>query len=371
MSDGVGESGRECKQQSSNKRVKHGCDEFGRAVAMIAVAQICETEGYQSFQQSALETLSNVAVRYIQNLGKSAKFHANLARRTGCNIFDVLQSLEDFGAVQGFPGASEIDRCPARSGTVKELIQYVSESEEISFACDVPQFPIVKERKLALTFLQVDEEPPGCHIPTWLPAFPKPLNFLLPLEKVGHDDNLEQIDQVEHPEKRNEEHPLLSLHQQMSHDRFEGPSADTLDSSKTNPFLASPLKYGEVEVSPIVFPRKPVHDTSMEKTVEENHVSEMENISHATNQLENHLHASGNDKVATLVNHRAAVKFRIRVNKRYLITSKDCSDEDNRVSDNTACFGTIESFNKKDDKKYMADNNLNRSSEDPEELAQL
>ncbi|CAM8973401.1 unnamed protein product [Rhodiola kirilowii] len=358
MSDGGGENGRESKQQNGNKRVKLGCDEFGRAVAKIAVAQICESEGYQGFQQSALETLSNVAVRYIQNLGKSAKLHASLAGRTGCNVFDIFQSLEDFGAVQGFPGASDIDRCPASSGTVKELIQYVSESEEIPFACDIPQFPIVKGRKLASSFSQADEEPPGCHIPSWLPAFPDPWTVVSPLNKVGHDDNLDQNDKSEPPRKHKKEHSTLSLHQLMSHNGLQGPSSDFLDSSmvdravETNPFLASPLKYGEVEVSPVAFPIKPVHYASLETATvqEENNSSEMGNLAPTANQMENLLHASGDDKATTQAKQRAAVKFSIRVSNKYLITSMNGSDEEKCVGDTTAWLGKVESDGKKEDK---------------------
>uniref|UniRef100_A0A7N1A698 Bromodomain associated domain-containing protein n=1 Tax=Kalanchoe fedtschenkoi TaxID=63787 RepID=A0A7N1A698_KALFE len=381
MSDGGGESGREFAHQngiSSCKRVKYGSEEFGRAVVRIAVAQVCESGGYQAFQQSALETLSNVAVRYVESLGKGAEFHANLAGRTGCNIFDIVQSLEDFGAVHGFPGASEIGRCLASSRTVKELIQYVSEAEEIPFAYDVPQFPIVRDRKLAPSFSQVEVEPPGCHIPSWLPAFPDPSTLISVSGKGGRGDNVEQTDKVEHLGKQKEEPPVLSLHQCASHNRLEGPSSGASDSyARTNPFLAAPLNYDEVKVTPIVFPRKPAHDTSPKKVISENHlhsenhVLEKEKFTHTTNQLENHLHASGNEKSTTLTNQRAAVKFHIRVSKKYHITSADADDEENCVSDSTAPFAIIETDTKRADMKWMAERNLKGSMEIPEKLARL
>ncbi|KAJ6860918.1 hypothetical protein NC651_037100 [Populus alba x Populus x berolinensis] len=40
---------------------------------------MCETLGFQSFQQSALEKLSDVTTWYIRNIGKTAQFYANLA----------------------------------------------------------------------------------------------------------------------------------------------------------------------------------------------------------------------------------------------------------------------------------------------------
>uniref|UniRef100_A0A7N0SYM0 Transcription initiation factor TFIID subunit 8 n=1 Tax=Kalanchoe fedtschenkoi TaxID=63787 RepID=A0A7N0SYM0_KALFE len=389
MRDGAGESGRDFAQQngsssnssgshSSNKRVKYSGDEFGRAVAKIAVAQVCESVGYQGFQQSALETLSNVAVRYIEGLGKGAKFHANLAGRTGCNIFDIVQSLEDFEAVQGFPGASEIDRCVASSGTVKELIQYVSEAEEIPFAYDVPQFPIVKDRKLAPSFLQGEVEPPGCHIPSWLPAFPDPLTFVSTSEKVGRGDNVEQTAKFESLGKRMNEPPLLSLDHLMSHNKLEGLSADASNSSAgINPFLAPPLKHGAVEVSPVAFPRKPAHDTSPVRINPENHVhsenhfSEKEKFTHTANQPENHFHASGDEKSTTLTSLRPVVKFRIKVNQKYLTTSLDPGDDQNGVSDGTAPLKMVETDKKGDEMKWLADPNLNGPIETPDELAQM
>ncbi|KAI3880710.1 hypothetical protein MKX03_008121 [Papaver bracteatum] len=131
-----------------------GSDEFGSAIAIIAVAQICETYGFKSFQQSFLESLSDIAIHYLCELGKTAHFYLNLADRTNCNVFDVIQGLEGLGSSHGFIGASNINRCSTSSGTVTETIQFVNCTEEIPFARPVHQFPM-------------SEILEGEHIPDW------------------------------------------------------------------------------------------------------------------------------------------------------------------------------------------------------------
>ncbi|XVE83676.1 hypothetical protein DITRI_Ditri16bG0105700 [Diplodiscus trichospermus] len=85
-------------------------DDFALAIAKVAVAQVCESVEFQSFQHSALETLSDIIVRYIYSIGKTANFNANLAGRVEENVFDLIQGLEELGSGLGFAGASDVDR---------------------------------------------------------------------------------------------------------------------------------------------------------------------------------------------------------------------------------------------------------------------
>ncbi|KAI3987812.1 hypothetical protein MKX01_038971 [Papaver californicum] len=170
MTDESGDTGKE--KEHDSKKKSGGSDEFGLAIARIAVAQICESYGFQGFQQSALESLSHIAIRYLCELGKATHFYANVAGRTDCNVFDIIHGLENLGDVHGFTGASDINRCSTSSGTVREIIQFVNCTEEIPFARTVPQFPVIENRKPTPSFLQMSESPDGEHIPNWLPAFP-------------------------------------------------------------------------------------------------------------------------------------------------------------------------------------------------------
>ncbi|KAL2897440.1 Transcription initiation factor TFIID subunit 8 [Bienertia sinuspersici] len=119
---------------------------FVRAIAKIAVAQICENEGFQSFQHSALEALADVGVRYMKELGKTSNLYANQDGRSECNVFDVIKGLEDLGSVQGFPGASDVRHLISDSGTIREISQYVSLVEGVPFVFSLPGFPVSRER---------------------------------------------------------------------------------------------------------------------------------------------------------------------------------------------------------------------------------
>lgn len=145
--------------------------EFSLALARIAVAQICESLGFQGFKQFALDTLSDLTCDYIRNIGKLSSFYANLAGRNQSNVFDVVHGLEDLGLLQGFVGGSDLDRCLLESGVVKEISRFVGESEDVRFAYSVPCFPVVKEHESRFSFLHAAETETGRvdNIPPWLP----------------------------------------------------------------------------------------------------------------------------------------------------------------------------------------------------------
>ncbi|CAL5325918.1 unnamed protein product [Camellia sinensis] len=143
----------------------------------ISVVQVCKSVGFQSFQQSALNTLSDVAVRYIRELGKNASFYKNLAGRTESNVFDIVQELEDLGSSHVFLGASDINGSVSGSGIVQEIAQYICEAKKILFVYLIPGFLVIKDRTPTLSFAQVGESHPSEHIPVWLPAFPDPQTY--------------------------------------------------------------------------------------------------------------------------------------------------------------------------------------------------
>ncbi|OIS98234.1 transcription initiation factor tfiid subunit 8 [Nicotiana attenuata] len=104
MTDGGNVEGKREKESNVDNtgEERAGFDDFGRAISRIAVAQICESIGFESFNESALESLADVAIKYIIDLGKTASSGANLAGRTQCNVFDVIQGLEDMCAFHWF-----------------------------------------------------------------------------------------------------------------------------------------------------------------------------------------------------------------------------------------------------------------------------
>lgn len=377
MNDGGGESGKVHERPKTRKNL--GSEDFPRALAKIAVAQICESEGFQTFQQSALETLADIAVRYVQNIGKTANFCANFSGRTECNVFDIIQALEDLGSGQGFSGASDIEHCLASSSTVKEIARYVAQAEEIPFAYSVPKFPVVKERKLRPSFLQTGEEPPGEHIPSWLPALPDPDAYI---ESPTVEEKVVEPQTIKtEPEKQSKsaEQSLWNLQQWLFCNGLEGSqregprtAAVTKQTQDSNPFLAPPLQFGEKEVSSIVLPDKILNNSSIEypAPVRENcladtHVSVLETFAPAIESIKNNLYDS-EEKFS--LNRRSTVQFKIGTGKKPVGSKIELKALNNGVKKSSSWFvGEDE----KDDKKRKAEKILKDSMENSNELSQL
>ncbi|XP_052195906.1 transcription initiation factor TFIID subunit 8-like [Diospyros lotus] len=369
MSDGGGESVRDYGLRKAWK--KSGTDDFGQAVAMIAVAQVCESAGFQGFQQSALGTLSDVAVRYIREIGKIASTSANSAGRRDSNVFDIIQGLEDLGFSIGFPGASETNRCVAGSGMVQEIAQYVSETEQVPFAYSIPSFPVIKDRKQSLSFAQVGETPPSDHIPSWLPAFPDPQTYSHPPSRDEKDvySHREEVDNMN--DRRKVERSLLNLQQRLACNGSELPTASdpgdvakAKQAAEANPFLAAPLRFGEKEVSSVVFPLKSLNEaTAKNSMVLQNHGSALQIFSLGTEAMESMLSESGDSRENAIPNNRPGVQFKIASGKRSSGTSMSCRNDEINF-----WFGENDESN---DKKRRAEQILKESMENTQELDQL
>ncbi|PRQ53355.1 putative bromodomain associated domain, transcription factor TFIID, subunit 8 [Rosa chinensis] len=379
MSDGGGESGREHEQSNrALRKSSGGGDEFARAISKIAVAQVCEIVGFQTFQLSALETLSDVAVQYIRNVGKTAHLYANLSGRTDCNVFDIIQGLEDLSMAQGFAGASDINHCLASSGTVKEISQYVTETEHVPFAYSTPQFPVIKDRKLTLSFWQSGEETPGEHIPTWLPAFPEPHTYS---QSTTCNERATEPDSAiveQEKQQRNVERATLNFQRRLVCNGMEGPSVDPGDVEKAkqarenNPFLATPLQFGETEVSQVTLPAKLSIEATEEILVAENHAKDkcssvLETFAPAIEAIKNKSFELEEDQ-KILSSRKPTVQFKIGMSKKSLGTMLHSGPHKKGFEEVYPWFGRE---NGKDEKKRRAEKILKNSMENSQELAQL
>lgn len=178
-------------------------DEFGRAVATIAVAQICESTGFHTTRRSALDALADLTIRYISDLGRAANFHAGFSGRSESNVFDIAQALEDLGA----GAAAEV---------LGKIARYVSLNEDVPFARPLPTFPISQNVKQTPSFAKTAEAPAGKHIPDWLPAFPDLHTYVhTPVwnERVV-DPRAEKMEQAR--QRRKAEKSLLSLQKRLA-----------------------------------------------------------------------------------------------------------------------------------------------------------
>ncbi|ESQ49894.1 hypothetical protein EUTSA_v10020925mg [Eutrema salsugineum] len=284
MNNGAGEGGSQRRELHGKSKLFLGND-FAYAIAKMAVAQICESaevnvyqesqtrEGvrFSSFQESALETLTDVAIRYIQSIGMSAHLYANIAGRREGNSLDIVQTLEDLGSGLGFAGVSDTGRCLADSGVVKDIIRYTGEAEEMPFVYSLPRFPINKEKRPSPSFSEVGAESPDEHIPVWLPAFPE--------TKLCNRSEETIVGTVEGGPPSKENGPSLSSLQHS----FNGGRLEVLNSPKDdrkskeevegNPFLTAPLRFVEKELSPVFHPLELSNEVARTSHVPDKHLS--------------------------------------------------------------------------------------------------
>lgn len=147
--------------------------DFHTAVARIAVAQICKSAGYRGAQTSALETLTDVAVRYLQSLAKAAATSAGSTGRTQCNLLDIIFASEDLHSDIGFRGNSDPKRrlySLTDSSILRDLMMFVNRTRKIPFAQSLPRcchtLPVYPP-------CFSSESAKWNHIPRWLPSFPE------------------------------------------------------------------------------------------------------------------------------------------------------------------------------------------------------
>lgn len=364
MSDGCKQSGADNESNSSKKRKPKGGDDFGRAVSRIAVAQICESAGFQSSQRSVLDALVDITIQYICSLGKAAHCYANTSGRTECNVFDSIQGLEDIvGSVHGFIGASDDNKCLVSSGVVRDISQFVSTAEEVPFPRAIPKFPIVRSLKTTPSFAQIGATPAGKHVPDWLPAFPDPHTYVhTPVwnERTTdrRSDKLEQARQ-----RRRAESSLLSLQQRIACIGAAGsvPSDNANDSkgkqvAENNPFLVPPLPYDSKQVSGVAIPK---YDATRKR------FSVLETFAPAIEAAKAGALECRASERRPLPSKRAPVHFRIGVDKKSISVPLSSGVLGNR-SDSLFLRD-----DQKDDKKRRAEMILKEAMENPHELIQL
>lgn len=320
MSDGGG--GESSKEIESCLKKRRKNDEFAQAIARIAVAQVCESVGFQGFQQSALDRLSDVACKYIREIGKTSNFYANLAGRTECNVFDIIQGLEDLSLSQGFVGASDRDHCLSGSGIIKEISQYVSLSEEIGFAYSVPSFPVIKERNSTPSFLQAGETPPTDDIPPWLPRFPDPKTYTSMLSASMEETQLR-------PDRIEQEHKVLEPTSSKLEQRWECTDSalpvvvdqeDNVGRERgSNPFLTMPLQPGEKEVSLASLPAKLMEEDMVQShSLRANHASALDTFPPADQAVKSSGYDGEEGRRKVLLNNRPALRMKFHIGKKSL-----------------------------------------------------
>nr|GMC65167.1 transcription initiation factor TFIID subunit 8 [Ipomoea batatas] len=370
MSNGGKVENKRERENTVDKRVDSR--DFGSAISRIAVAQICESVGFESCNESALDSFADIAIKYLFDLGKSATSYANLAGRSECNVFDIVFALEDLYTHTGFLGAAEVNGCGINSGVMREIVEYVESAEEIPFAQPVPHFPVVKVPRMIPSFEEMGETPEFKHIPPWLPAFPDPHTYIhTPTwNERESDPRADKIELVR--QRRKAERSLLNLQQRLvCNDLPVASSSEEPNDTENglghkeikNPFLAKTLQAGEEDASPIALPVK-----FSAKVHTNDHASLLETFAPAIEAMKDGLSETGNGMEKILPDKRPAVCLEFRPGKKVLGDSLNLRLWNKSSSRTATWFRRDED---KDDKKRRAELILRQSVENQQELTQL
>ncbi|XP_043192577.1 transcription initiation factor TFIID subunit 3-like [Amphibalanus amphitrite] len=106
-------------------------EQYHRAAVRVAVAQLCQSLGWQSASGTALDVLVDVMKNYISEMAKLTGRYANQFDRTLANLDDLGLALRDFGV------------------PVPELEDYLSSVEPLPFPHPVPQLPVPRATNLS------------------------------------------------------------------------------------------------------------------------------------------------------------------------------------------------------------------------------
>lgn len=347
-------------------------DDFSRQISRIAVAQICEATGFNCSSLSAIDTFSEILIRFITEIGKSAHFYSDLANRTSCNEFDVIQALEDLSSSHGFTSASCSNRCLLKSGVMKEITDFVEIEKEIPFARSLPKYPVKGTMSNHfLSFVKFGEDSGKKHIPDWLPAFPDSHTYVeTPVwnerKTTAQDAKIEQA-----KTRRKAEKSLLRLQKNLgccngtnvvenamdNNEKEKG--KNVVESNSNNPFFMVPLPPGEKEITEIVS-----FDNS--NGVETKNVTVMETFGHV---IEAAKMGTFDDSVDTERN--GVLKRRLHLNFKLGIGKKSVEKPINLRVFNGEKEPWFLRNDERDDKKRRAGLILQEAMEYPHELRQL
>lgn len=194
-------------------------EDYSRRVARVVAAQMAELTGFEAAQESAVEILAELLIKYIQEVCTAAHSYAELSHRTDMNICDLNLALGDMGTsmddlrkyldswiaeqVRGRPGPNR----PVTSLRAPHLRHSLQSTDlgkprflplrplqgrgtfDQGFVHPLPpEYPIRAPGRTLPSWEERREEAPA-HIPSWLPAFPDRHTYVRTPAFPGHEED--------------------------------------------------------------------------------------------------------------------------------------------------------------------------------------
>eukprot|EP01094_Clydonella_sp_ATCC50884_P018865 TRINITY_DN3571_c0_g1_i2.p1 TRINITY_DN3571_c0_g1~~TRINITY_DN3571_c0_g1_i2.p1 ORF type:complete len:339 (-),score=74.16 TRINITY_DN3571_c0_g1_i2:303-1202(-) len=129
---------------------------FAHAVSRQVVAALCKEIGFSSAEERALELLTDVMEKYIEEIGHASHRYAEIATRTESNFVDVRAAL------------GELDE------SISALMRFNERMPSVKLPTKIPSFPLpsfphtLDDRDVRTEPVQPLPE----HIPSFFPPFP-------------------------------------------------------------------------------------------------------------------------------------------------------------------------------------------------------
>ena len=93
--------------ESQSTPMVQSAEEYARQIARVVVGQLAEQAGYESVQESSIDVLSELLLRYLEEVAAGAHLNAELATRTEINVLDALQSIRDMSDAEDVGSTTE------------------------------------------------------------------------------------------------------------------------------------------------------------------------------------------------------------------------------------------------------------------------
>uniref|UniRef100_A0A061RDE3 Transcription initiation factor TFIID subunit 8 n=1 Tax=Tetraselmis sp. GSL018 TaxID=582737 RepID=A0A061RDE3_9CHLO len=203
-------------------------EEYSRAIARCAAAQISDAAGFEAVQESALDMVSELMLRFVSEIGAASHSYAELAGRTDTNVFDVLHALQELGM------------------DLEQLRDHIDTEAENPFNHPLPSYPI---QTAPPAFREKGEEPPE-HVPAFLPAFPDERTYKETPVYASRNASREEIRRQQVRGRKDAGQALEKLSQRMAPRAPVNYAAAELSLRGGGTFRAAPRRTRTVESTP-------------------------------------------------------------------------------------------------------------------------